>query len=94
MRAIPAPTCFTWWLRHAGNSFPTALGEEYRKLAFGMFPAADRARYGRVRLIHRADRFEDIFAIMADIFVNWHNYLSGFSNDLSRYHIILPFISG
>ena len=92
MRAIPATAAITGLLGHAGNSFPAALGEENGELAFGMLPAAGRARDGPVGLIHRADRLEDFFAILTNIFVNWHKHLSG-SNDFSRYYIVATFYS-
>ena len=90
MRAIAATAAITSWLGHSRNSFSPALGEEYGELAFGMFPAADCARDGRVGLIHRADRLEGFFAILTDIFVNWHKHLSG-SNDFSRYYVVATF---
>ena len=77
VRAMAAAAVITGWLGHAGNSSPAALGEENGQLAPGMLPAADCTRDGRVGLIHRSDRLEGFFAILTDIFVNWHNHLSG-----------------
>jgi hypothetical protein len=65
----------TGWFGHAGNGFATALGKKDGDLASGMLPAAKRTRDGRVGFAHRADRLEDFFAILADIFVNWHRHL-------------------
>jgi hypothetical protein len=75
MRAISATAAIAGWLGHARNSLPAALSEENGEFASGMFPAADRTRNGRVGLVHRADRLEDFFAILADIFINWHMHL-------------------
>ena len=95
MCAIAAAAAIAGWLGHAGNSFPAALGEEDGEFAFGMLPAADRARDGCVGLIHRADCLEDFFTILADIFINWHMHLYFCSISLSRYTIILlVFTSG
>ena len=62
-------------LGHAGNSFTAAFGKEDRKLALGMLPATYCAMDGRVGLTHRADRLEYFFAVLADIFINWHKHL-------------------
>jgi hypothetical protein len=88
-----AAAAITGWLEHAGNSFAAALGEEDRKFALGMLAAAFRTRDGSVGLIHRADRLEDFFAILTDIFVNWHNHLYDGKNDFIRY-ILLFFTCG
>ena len=90
MRAIATTAAIASGLGHSRNSFSPALGEEDGELAFGMFPAADCARDRRVGLIHRADRLEGFFAILTDIFVNWHKHLSG-SNDISCYFVVATF---
>ena len=73
--AVPAAARITGWLGHAGNCFAAALGEEDRKLAFGVLPPADRTGDGRIGLSHRPDGFEDFLAILAFILVNWHRLL-------------------
>jgi hypothetical protein len=73
--AIPAATGITGWLGHAGNSLSAALGKEDRKFALGVLPAANSTRDGCVGLIHGTDGLEDFFAILTDIFVNWHRFL-------------------
>jgi hypothetical protein len=34
-------------------------------------------------LVHRTDRLEDFFAILTDIFVNWHKHLYKCNNDFN-----------
>ena len=80
MSTITAAAAIAGRLGHAGNSFTAALGKEDRKLALGMLPAAHRTRDGSVGLIHRADRLEDFFTILADIFINWHMHLYFYSS--------------
>lgn len=80
---MTAAAAITGWFGHAGNGFPAALGKEDRKLPLGMFPAADRARDGCIGLVHRTDRLEDFFAILTDIFVNWHKHLYKCNNDFN-----------
>ena len=75
VRAVAAAAASAAWLGHAGKSFPAARGKEDGKLALGMLSATQRARDGIIGLTHRADRLEDFFAILADIFINWHRHL-------------------
>jgi hypothetical protein len=74
--AVPAATRATGRLGHAGDGFPAALGKENRDLAFGVLAPTQGARDRCVGLVHRADGFEDFFAILADVFVDRHRLLT------------------
>ncbi len=52
-----------------------AHGVEYSHFAFDMFAAANLADQRRIRLAHRANGFEFLAAIEAEVFVNGHNPL-------------------
>ena len=69
---IPAAARTAGWLGHARNGFPSTLSEEDRDLALGVPTPAKRTRDGRIGLAHRADGLKDSFAILTNIFVNWH----------------------
>ena len=73
---ISAAAGGTGWFGHAGNSFTTALSEEDRELALGVLSPAYCTRNGYIGLTHRADGFKDFFAILTNIFVNWHKLLT------------------
>jgi len=75
VRTVSAGTRRTGWLGHAGHGFPAAFGEEIRNFALYIFPPAIDAGHGEIGLSHRAQGFELMVAILADIFVNRHKYL-------------------
>jgi hypothetical protein len=79
---MPTGAAATRGLGHAGDRFAATLGEKERKLTLCMPASAYCAGDGLVRLAHRADRFKNFIAILANIFVNWH---------FDLYNYILPF---
>ena len=49
-----------------------AFGEKEGQLAFNVLPPTVCTDHGLVRLVHRANGFEFVLAVQADIFINGH----------------------
>jgi hypothetical protein len=65
-------------LGHTGDRFTSTFGKKAREFALGVFPAAQRARDGHIRLAHRPNGLKHLLTFLTDILINWHPYLTEF----------------
>ena len=91
MRAIPATARTTGWLGHPETAFPPLSAKKTESLRLVCSPPQSRTGWA-----HRTGSwggwFRRFFAILTDIFVNWHRHLYSCSNDLIRYYLFYSFL--